>query len=74
MLFPIEEFIRLTEQSKTNSAQLYWIVAPHGETALILGDWDQARAHYEKALQIAGKSWGDLRDSFRQARIVPCRS
>jgi class 3 adenylate cyclase/tetratricopeptide (TPR) repeat protein len=58
------------EESKINSSDLYWLVATQGEAALILGNWDLAQKCYEKAMQIAGRSWGDRQTSLRQARLL----
>lgn len=58
------------EGSKVNSSDLYWLVATQGEAALILGNWDLAQKCYEKAMQIAGRNWGDRQTSLRQARLL----
>ncbi|MFZ3216645.1 MAG: RyR domain-containing protein [Candidatus Acidiferrales bacterium] len=58
------------EESKINSSDLYWLAATQGEAALILGNWDLAQKCYEKAMQIAGRNWGDRQTSLRQARLL----
>lgn len=61
---------QVMEESKVNSSDLYWLVATQGEAALILGNWELAQKCYEKAMQIAGRNWGDRQTSLRQARLL----
>jgi class 3 adenylate cyclase/tetratricopeptide (TPR) repeat protein len=58
------------EESKISCSDVYWLLATQGEAALILGNWDLAEKCYEKAVQIAGKLWGDRQTSLRQARLL----
>lgn len=58
------------EESKLNRSDIYWLLATQGEASLILGNWDKAEEYYEKAIQLAGKAWGDRQASFRQARVL----
>jgi class 3 adenylate cyclase len=48
----------------------YWVVATLGEAALILGEWAEARDWYSRAAEIAGKRYGDLQTSRRNARLL----
>ena len=67
----VEEICRHdVDESKMSHPDIYWLLATQGEAALILGKWDEAQEHYEKAMRIAGKSWGDRQTSFRQARLL----
>jgi len=58
------------DDSNLNRSDLYWLLATQGEAALILGNLVQAGENYEKAMQLAGKAWGDRQTSFRQARVL----
>jgi class 3 adenylate cyclase/tetratricopeptide (TPR) repeat protein len=58
------------EKSKTDRSELYWLLATQGEAALILGDWDQAEHCYLRAMQLAGRAWGDRQSSRRQALLL----
>lgn len=51
-------------------AAAYWREATLGETALVLGDHESARAHYEAAAGLAGGRYGDLGSTRRQARFL----
>jgi class 3 adenylate cyclase len=48
----------------------YWLLAALGEAALILREWSQASDWYERAAPQAGKSYGDLHSSRRNARLI----
>lgn len=48
----------------------YWSAATVGEAALIRGDGEEARAHYLRARELAGRSYGDLGSTRRQARLL----
>ncbi len=51
-------------------AAAYWRAATLGETALVLGERESARAHYESAARLAGGRYGDLGSTRRQARFL----
>jgi class 3 adenylate cyclase/tetratricopeptide (TPR) repeat protein len=61
---------RERNETKTNRSDIYWLTATQGEAALILGDYDGAEECYEKAMQLAGKAWGNRQTSLRQARLL----
>lgn len=61
---------REMEDSKLKRSDIYWLLATQGEAALILRDWNKAGENYEKAMELAGKAWGDRQSSFRQARLL----
>ena len=48
----------------------YWQEATLAEAALILGDASQARARYARAATLAGRNYGDLGSTRRQARLL----
>jgi hypothetical protein len=48
----------------------YWQEATLAEAALILGDAAQARAGYAHAATLAGRNYGDLGSTRRQARLL----
>ncbi len=65
-MFCIEELKRL---KKTNG-DTYWMLATLGEAALILNEWAEAEDWYSQAAEVAGKRYGDLRASRRNARLL----
>ncbi len=48
----------------------YWLLATLGEAALIARDWAEANDRYAEAAQIAGRRFGDLQASRRNARLL----
>ena len=48
----------------------YWSEATLGEAALILGETAAAREHYARAATIAGRRYGDLGTTRKQARLL----
>ena len=48
----------------------YWRVATQGEAELILGHADAAADHYSQATKLAGKRYGDLSSTRRQAQLL----
>jgi len=48
----------------------YWQQATLGEAALILGDTAAAALHYGRAAALAGKRFGDISSTRRQARLL----
>lgn len=48
----------------------YWLLATLGEAALIERDWAAADDYYARAAQIAGRRFGDLQASRRNARLL----
>lgn len=56
------------DASRAGSA--FWAEATLGEAALLLGEIEQARAHYRAARALAQGAWGDLGSVRRQARAV----
>jgi hypothetical protein len=48
----------------------YWSEATRGEAALILGEAALAREHYASAVRLAGRRYGDLGSTRRQARLL----
>lgn len=51
-------------------ASAYWREATLGETALVLGDVPAAVAHYRRAAGLAGRRYGDLGSTRRQAALL----
>ena len=49
---------------------LYWPLATLGEASLILGEWSAAENFYSKAAEVAGKRYGDIHSSRRNARLL----
>jgi tetratricopeptide (TPR) repeat protein len=58
------------ELCRPTAAADYWSAATLGEAALIRGDNAAARAHYLRAKELAGRSYGDLGTTRRQARLL----
>jgi len=54
----------------TDAHERYWREATLGEAALILGDPDAAVAHYAQAAKVAGRRYGDVSTTRRQARLL----
>lgn len=48
----------------------YWSAATVAEAALILGETSAAREHYARARDLAGRSYGDLGTTRKQARLL----
>lgn len=48
----------------------YWPLATLGEASLILGEWSAAENFYSKAGEVAGKRYGDIHSSRRNARLL----
>ena len=48
----------------------YWLLATLGEASLILRDRTQAEDWYKKAVAAAGKRFGDIHSSRRNARLI----
>jgi class 3 adenylate cyclase len=58
------------DTSKESGSARYWREATLGEASLILGDAVAARAHYSQALASAGRRFGDLSSTRRQAKLL----
>jgi class 3 adenylate cyclase len=48
----------------------YWILSTLGEASLLLNEWDEAESWYAQAIQAAGRDWGSLRSTARNARLL----
>lgn len=48
----------------------YWHEASRGEAALILGDTSEARSRYRRAVALAGRNFGDIGTTRRQALLL----
>ena len=48
----------------------YWTMASLGEAEIILGELDAARDRYFSAAELAGRNYGDLSTTRRQARLL----
>jgi class 3 adenylate cyclase/tetratricopeptide (TPR) repeat protein len=55
---------------KQTGEDAYWVLATLGEAALILKEWAQAEEWYSQAAEVAGKRYGDLHASRRNARLL----
>src|SRR3984957_7119437 len=55
------------QQSRTND---YWLAAPLGGAALILGERAEAKKHYARAAQLVGEGHGNLASTRRQAALL----
>lgn len=58
----------MVDPSRSQSA--FWTQATLGETSLLLGHMEQARACYRTARALAPAAWGDLGSVRRQAREI----
>lgn len=57
-------------QGVSDEASRYWREATLGEASLILGDAHAARAHYESAIRLARRRYGDVSSTRRQAKLL----
>lgn len=57
-------------QSARQGEDLYWAVATLGETALILGNWEEAEERYCQADEIGRHRYADLSTTRSQARLL----
>ncbi len=48
----------------------YWATATRAEAALILGDWQKAELDYSRAVEIAGRGYGNVHSTRRNARLL----
>jgi class 3 adenylate cyclase len=58
------------ESLKREAGNQYWLLAALGEAALILQDWSQAAEWYERATKQAGRRFGDIHSTRRNARLI----
>lgn len=58
------------EQLAETKGDAYWATATLGEAALLLGEWDEAEEWYCRAAALAGKRYGDLHSTRRNARLI----
>ena len=52
------------------NGERYWPLATLGEASLILGEWSAAEEFYSRAGEVAGKRYGDIHSSRRNARLL----
>jgi hypothetical protein len=55
---------------ESDAISAYWKEATLGEAALILGEAEVAASHYGRAAKLAGRRFGDLGTTRRQARLL----
>lgn len=55
---------------KGEAGNQYWLLAALGEAALILQDWSQATEWYERASKQAGRRFGDIHSTRRNASLI----
>lgn len=48
----------------------YWEIATLAEAALIMGEWDNARDCYSRAVKMAGHDYGSVHSMRRNARLL----
>lgn len=58
------------ELCRATAATDYWSAATVAEAALILGEGEAAREHYARARALAGRGYGDLGTTRKQARLL----
>ena len=58
------------ETCRATAASDYWSAATVAEANLLLGDRAGAREHYGRARELAGRSYGDLGTTRKQARLI----
>jgi class 3 adenylate cyclase/tetratricopeptide (TPR) repeat protein len=58
------------ERLGKSNEDVYWPTATLGEAALILEDWPEAEEWYGRAAALAGKRFGDLCSTRRNARLI----
>lgn len=54
----------------TGEDQRYWLMATLGEAWLVRGRFDRAVEWYEKAVELAGKNYGDVASTRRNAVLI----
>ncbi len=64
------EVLALCEAGLGNAGDDPWILATLGEAELLLGDTENARGWYRKAVATAGRRHGDIASMRRQVRLL----
>jgi class 3 adenylate cyclase/tetratricopeptide (TPR) repeat protein len=65
-----EQCLRELSRQTGNPGELYWLRATLGEAALIRGELEDAIKWYSQAAQGAGRKYGDLASTRRNARLL----
>lgn len=58
------------QRLERSNGDRYWPLATLGEASLILGEWSAAEHFYSRAGEVAGKRYGDIHSSRRNARLL----
>jgi hypothetical protein len=66
----VRDLCARVDASRETGAARYWREATLGEASLLLGDAAAARAHYNAALALAGRRFGDVSSTRRQALLL----
>ena len=61
---------RCLKEVEVPGGDSYWELAALGEAALVLQDWPQAKEWYERAAKQAGRRFGDINSSRRNACLI----
>ena len=65
-----EQCLRELAKETRRPGELYWLQATLGEAALVRGELDDAIKWYTQAAQGAGRKYGDLTSTRRNARLL----
>src|SRR5204863_9390446 len=66
----VRDICLAAESPGEDASSRYWREATLGEAALVLGDASAARAHYAQARALAGRRYGDISSTRKQARLL----
>lgn len=61
---------RRIDEAGPDAPDRYWILSTLGEASLLLNEWDDAESWYAQAIRTAGRDWGSLRSTARNARLL----
>ncbi len=66
----MDQCLRELPAKKEDEGELYWLKATLGEAALIREEWEEAQHWYTQAAQAAGRRYGDLASTRRNASLL----
>jgi class 3 adenylate cyclase/tetratricopeptide (TPR) repeat protein len=61
---------RRIDETSSGAPDRYWLLSTLGEASLLLQEWDEAEDWYAQAIQAAGRDWGSLQSTARNARLL----
>src|SRR6185503_8965188 len=66
----VRDLCAVLDGSEEQPGARYWREATLGEASLILGDLPAARGRYAEAMALAGRRYGDVSSTRKQARLL----